>query len=128
MFMNQKIQFIIKGIPELKAMLKRKDELAMQKAREALMKTGQYMMDQIKLSINNGVNAAQAVKTGKFRDSTKWIVKDFTAIIYNDVPYAHTIEYRGWSPNNPARPHFRNTLFVEKDNITKYFKNKIKEI
>jgi hypothetical protein len=102
-------------LKEFKEFMKRKQANTRVVLPEALRKATLYLHGQVKTSIARGINAEVAVDTGRFLNSVDFDSSGNESRVFTDLEYAKFIEYG--TSKMEARPHFRNTAFVEKQKI-----------
>jgi hypothetical protein len=115
--MSVKIEIL--GIPELMDMMEKKQRAMIKILPIAVRNATLYLHAQIKESIGRGVNAPVAVDTGRFLNSVDFRTEENNGIVFNDLEYAKFIEYG--TSRMGSRPHFRNTAFVEQNNMKEKF-------
>lgn len=116
----------IKNAEEVKKFLRDKNKEAIQKVSQAVDQSTLFLESQIKQSISQGANAPRAFKTGNFMRNTTSQSAGLIGKVINRTEYGPEIEYG--TSKMEARPHFRNTTFVESDKIKRFIQTKIKEI
>ena len=120
-----KVRVDVIGVPELiKSMKEKQDRLKMelpQSVKDAVI----FLHGQVKLSIAQGINAPVTVDTGRFLNSVDFETTGTNeAKIFTDLEYAKFLEYG--TSKMEARPHFKNTTFVNQVKIKEDFNAKVK--
>ena len=123
MYVNVKVT----GIKELQKYMQRNQEQMRNRLPLTVKDTTLYLFNRIKESIAHGDNAPIAVDTGRFLNSVDFSkTGENSSSIFTDLEYAKFLEF-GTSKMN-ARPHFRNTVFVNEKQIIEMFDREIKII
>ena len=120
------IGFKVLGLSKATAYIKKGISDSIKKSEEGVKQATLYAEGKVKESIAHGKNAAVAVDTGQFLNSVKGESKGMVGQISSNVKHAPHVEY-GTSRMYP-RPHFRNTMIVEKDRIAGYIRSKVSEV
>lgn len=94
---------------------------------ESVKQAAFFLQAQVKDSIAHGTNAPVSVDTGRFLNSidVQGLGKN-EAKVFTDIEYGKFLEY-GTKYMNP-RPHFRNTVFINQEQIKQQLNNDIKFI
>lgn len=122
-----KVNINLIGVEELSRLIKDKQKDMQRQLPDQLRDAVLFLQGQIKTSIAHGTNAPVTVDTGRFLNSIDFdSMGDNSARVFTDLEYAKFLEF-GTSKMD-ARPHFRNTLFVNQDNITYGFNNRLNMI
>ena len=116
------VKIEIRGVQKVKQKLSRTERKIRNSIKQSMGIIGLFMEGQIKQSVSRGTNASVAVDTGRLVNSITSESDNDSATIGDGVTYGKFVEF-GTSKMG-ARPHFRNTLNVNKNNI----KNIIKKV
>jgi len=122
-----KVNINVIGVPELiKSMQEKQDKIKAilpESVRDATL----FMHGKVKESIAHGTNAPVTVDTGRFLNSIDFDTTGTNeAKVFTDLDYAKFLEYG--TSKMEARPHFRNTTFVNQNKVKEDFNAKIKQI
>jgi phage gpG-like protein len=117
----------IVNIDEFKKVMQQNQAKIQNLIPEGIRKATLFLHARVKESIARGTNAPVAVDTGRFLSSIDFTTNEKdNAIIFTDVEYAKFIEYG--TSRMKSRPHFRNTVFKEKQEIRDQMGAEIKSI
>ena len=115
------------GVPELIKSMQEKQNKIKNMLPESVIDAVFFMQGQVKMSIAHGTNAPVAVDTGRFLNSIDFETTGKNeAKVFTDLEYAKFLEYG--TSKMAARPHFKNTMFVNKLKVLEEFNNKMKQI
>jgi len=120
------IQVQVLNKEEVKKFLEDKNKEINEKVQQSIYKSAEFLRTEVKESIAGRRNEPTSVDTGRFLNSIDIETSEDNALVFTDVDYAKHLEW-GTSKMN-ARPHFRNTAFINQKKVNDIFKEDIKSL
>jgi len=115
----------ITGQKELKEFFKRKQNQIEEETNKSVNKAALLLQTEIKLSIAGQKAEPTSVDTGRFLNSIDVDARGNEALVFTSLDYPIHLEY-GTSKIKP-RPHFRNSLKRNEEEVNKIFLDGVKK-
>jgi len=125
--MVSSINLEIKGIPNVSALLLRKNKELGVGIKKALTKSAIFLQGEVKLSIAGKRAETISVDTGRFLNSVDFITSNDSAIVFSQLPYADKLEH-GTNFKNSPRKHFTNSAARSKKKVKSIITREVSKI